>query len=241
MTRAKKSKSSEVGRTQHSQAMDGADYAHEASDKGSDKDPYLLPLDEFVQYALRTKLFPDPERRLSPLFEFTRWMRGRKELGTDAYSAAKVIDECFKRIEGVADVVWEDMFPDLLTDDPRAEFIDTWGKITTPANMDVLQVAFRNALKVPLHPRLAMSSKYCELISIAGHLQRSRPAQPIALPVERLGNLLGVDRKFIGKYLKFATDAELLRRTSDYVPHRRAAEFIFATERFNWITGDQIN
>jgi hypothetical protein len=240
MPRGTKSKSSENGRTEHGQGLE--EWTHNI-ERSSDKDPYSLPFDEFVRYVLdRTEWYPDPDHWSSPLFEFTRWMNGRGELrGLEACRAAMLIDQSFKRIEGGTEALWEDMFPGLLTGDPRAEFIDTWPKIKTPANMDALQLAFRAAHKLPLRPMRVMSSKYCKLISIAGHLQQSRPGEPIALPVERLGDLIKIDRKFIGKYLKFATSAELLRKTSDSVAHRRAAEFMFASERFNWKTGDQIN
>ena len=202
----------------------------------------LLPLAEFVREILnRAQWFPDSENWRSPLFDFARWMKARPELPTDGLSAAVAVEQALAELApDDCDDPWDYHFGGLPTDDPRAEFIATWGRIRTPANMDALQVAAREAERLPLKLLRFYSTKHSKLISLAGHLQKPRLGQSIALPVERIAEVLNCNRKYVGEYLKFAMQEQLLSKVTECVPHHRAAEFIFAVERFDWKTGSQI-
>ena len=203
---------------------------------------FALHLEQFVQEAVKQNESPPEDGTWrSPLWEFTRWIKARREfVRCDGYAVATLIEKVLARQcpDGVNP--WEYYFGELPgIDDPRAEFIDTWDRVRTPANMDALTVAWQEAQRLPLRPKRSYSDKYCELVSLAAHLQRGRPDQVIALPVERIAEILECDRKSVTRYLKFAVKEKLLARASDCVPHQRAAEFRFDVDRFNWTTGEQ--
>jgi hypothetical protein len=201
-----------------------------------------LPFDKFVREAIKQNESP-PEEGVwrSPLWEFTRWIKARHELTrSEGYAAAKLVEIVLARHTPEGVDPWDHHFGSLeLIDDPRAEFIDTWDRVKTPASMDALTVASQDAHRLPLRPKRSYSAKYCELVSVAGHLQRGRPDQVIALPVERIAEILECDRKSVTRYLKFAVREKLLASVSECVPHHRAAEFRFASDRFDWTTGEQ--
>jgi len=219
---------------------------------------FALPLKQFVLEAIKlNELPPQNGAWRSPLWEFTRWMKARTEFThCGGYNAATMIEEIIVQLVPDGLDPWEYYFIDLPgINDPRAEFIETWDKVRTPANMDALTVAWQAAEQLPLKPTHSYSAKYCALLSIAGHLQRARSGRfgqepegecepwgqaPIALPVERIAELLQCDRKSVSTYLKFARDEGLLTKVSECVPHQRAAEFTFKTECFDWSTGRQV-
>jgi hypothetical protein len=137
---------------------------------------FALPLVDFVRTVLTCAAwFPDSENWRSPLFDFTRWMKARPELPTDRLSAAVAVERALAELApDDCEDPWDHHFGGLPTDDPRAEFIATWGRIRTPANMDALQVAAREAERLPLKPHRDYSTKYRKLVSLAGHLQKPR-------------------------------------------------------------------
>ena len=211
-------------------------------------DLFSRPLLDFLRVTLEeTRWERDPGHWKSPMFEFTRWIKGHSRLGDlSGFDAAGVVEPVLIQLmaedgnHAVSESVdaWAYHFEG--SDDPRAEFIDTWDKVKIPANMDALGLAWREAERLPLKPQKRYSEKYCLLISLAGHLQRSRPRDPIALPLVRIGKLLGCDRKCISGYLRFAVKERILQKSADHIPHRRATEFRFDTNRFNWETGAEV-
>lgn len=205
-------------------------------------DLFSLPMTDFLKVVIaRCQGLPDTGTWRSPMFEFTRYLKARKDfVGWDALNVAERVESDLRRLTPEDEDPWQYHFGDMGADDARAEFVDTWPKIRTPADMDALQAAARLAERRPLQPQRVYSPKYCHLISIAGHLQRSCGDKPIALPVERLAELLGCNRRSVGTYLKFAMKENILRKVTECVPHNRAAEFIFSVDRFDWSTGRQI-
>ena len=208
---------------------------------------YALPLDDFIHESIRLNDFPPKDSWRSPLWEFVRLVKGRREFAKlGGYDVARTLDIVLRRIAtgcvASGDDQWDYHFGNLdAVGDPRAEFIDSWDKVRTPANMDALCTAWQSATEFPLGPRREYSNKYCEFLSLAGHLQHARPDKEIALPVERIAAELKCDRKSVGMYLKFAIKEGLLARTSECVPLHRAAEYRFAIERFDWVSGKQIS
>ena len=175
------------------------------------------------------------------MFEFTRYIKARKEfIACDGLNVAERLEPDLRLLAAEDEDPWEYHFGGMGTDDGRAEFIETWHKIRTPADVDALQNAARIADRRPLQPKRRYSAKYCQLVSIARVLQMILRDKPIALPVERLAELLNCDRRTIGTYLKFALTKNLLTKVTPCVPHQRAAEFSFAVDRFDWRTGRQI-
>jgi hypothetical protein len=205
---------------------------------------FALSFEEFVLVAVKQNAAPPQDGAWrSLLWEFTRWIKARRELvRTDGYDAAKLVQIVLARHvpDGKSDP-WEYHFGKLPgVDDPRAEFIDTWDKVRTPANMDALTVAWQEAQQFPLIPKRSHSPTYCQLVSLAGHLQCRKPDCPIALPVERIAEILKCERKSVTRYLKFAIKDRLLTKVSECVPHRRAAEFRFELDRFELTSGKQV-
>jgi hypothetical protein len=201
---------------------------------------FELPLVDFVREVLDRNVWPDSEEWRSPLFDFTRWMKGRNDMPRDGYSAALIVEQALAELapDDHADP-WIYHFGNV-TDDARAEFIDTWDKVRTPAGMDTLLAAAREAERLPLRFLRPYTPRYCEVMSLAGHLQQSRAGQKIFLPVERLATLLNCDRHSITRYLKFGIQEKLLHKVAEHIPLHRAAEFTFAVQRFDWETGHQI-
>jgi len=204
---------------------------------------FALPFDEFIQEAIKQNEAPPQDHKWrSSLWEFTRWIKARKEVrGLNGYDGARMVEVVLTRHTAKGKDPWDFHFGNLvLISDPRAEFIDTWDKVKIPANMDALTVASQGAKERPLRPTRIYSSVYCEFVSLAGHLQRGRPGQVIALPVERIAEILNCNRKSVSLYLKFALREGLITKVSDCVPHHRAAEFTFAIDRFDWATLRQL-
>lgn len=117
-------------------------------------DLFALPLDEFVLEAIKQNELP-PEDGVwrSPLWEFTRWTKARREFArSDGYAVAKLVECVLARHAPDGVDPWEHRFGSLDSiDDPRAE-LDTWGTVRTPANMDALTVAWQEAQRLPLRP-----------------------------------------------------------------------------------------
>jgi hypothetical protein len=86
---------------------------------------------------------------------------------------------------------------------------------------DSLETAWAAVLK-ETHPR-----GYEQFIAIARNLQLARPGLSIALPLERIGNLMGCDWTQARRWRKRATCEGRLRLTERYKPHRRAALYTF--------------
>jgi hypothetical protein len=69
------------------------------------------------------------------------------------------------------------------------------------------------------------SSRYERFLALAIQLQLARPGQPVALPVERIGQLMKCDWSQVKRYRKRAVMESLLRLVAPAVPHRRAAQY----------------
>jgi hypothetical protein len=67
------------------------------------------------------------------------------------------------------------------------------------------------------------SSNYQRFLALARQLQRDRPEQAVALPLERIGELMGLDWTSVGIYRRNAVKAGALQPFGQYIPHRRAA------------------
>ena len=86
---------------------------------------------------------------------------------------------------------------------------------------DPLETAWTAVLK-ETHPR-----GYEQFIAIARNLQLARPGLSIALPLERIGSLMGCDWTQARRWRKRAVREGWLRPTERYIPHKRAALYVF--------------
>jgi hypothetical protein len=68
-------------------------------------------------------------------------------------------------------------------------------------------------------------SSYERFVALSCQLQLVRPGQPVALPLERIAALLRCDWTLVRRHRKRAVLAGLIHRVSDYIPHRRAAQY----------------
>ena len=84
---------------------------------------------------------------------------------------------------------------------------------------DPLEIAWR-AVLAETH-----ASNFRKFCTLAQHLQLARPGLPIALPLERIGALMGVDRTLVGRYRKRAVSDGLLRQVKPYIAHKMAGLF----------------
>jgi hypothetical protein len=68
---------------------------------------------------------------------------------------------------------------------------------------------------------------YGQFIALARSLQLARPGLSIALPLERIGDLMGCDWTQVRRWRKRAVCEGRLRLTERYIPHSRAALYVF--------------
>jgi hypothetical protein len=68
-------------------------------------------------------------------------------------------------------------------------------------------------------------SNFERFVALARQLQMIRPAQEVALPLDRIGKLMGLDWTTVRYYRKQAANDGLLDLASKSIPHRRAATF----------------
>jgi hypothetical protein len=86
---------------------------------------------------------------------------------------------------------------------------------------DPLETAWAAVLK-ETRPR-----GYEQFIAIARNLQLARPGLSIALPLERIGDLMGCDWTQARRWRKRAVREGSLRLTEHYIRHKRAALYVF--------------
>lgn len=91
-----------------------------------------------------------------------------------------------------------------------------------PGGPDPLEIAWQ-ATQGETYP----SRKAC-FFGLCWHLQRARPGLPIALPLERIGALMGLHWSTIGGYRRDAVMDGVLKPVRQYIAHRRAGQYRLA-------------
>jgi hypothetical protein len=94
---------------------------------------------------------------------------------------------------------------------------------------DLLETAWAAVLK-ETHQR-----GYEQFIAIARNLQLVRPGLSIALPLQRIGDLMGCDWTQARRWRKRAVYDGWLRQTERYIPHKRAALYVFNETPFSGV------
>ena len=174
----------------------------------------------------------------TPMWEFVRRARGHPTLGLlSAFEAATLVERTLHTWPdcGRKDP-WQTWFPQ--SDDGKAEFLDTWERIKWPrAELDRAQA---EAAKLPLQPTVSCSPQYDRFVSVAGHLQRGVDG-PILLPCVKFSEILRCTPMTVSRYRRLAVQYGLLKLASKGIKaQRKADEFIFNVDLFDWKTGKQI-
>ena len=183
------------------------------------------------------------------IFHFIRLCRYHVELfALDAETAADRVEDVlaqrFRHKIGDRDV-WEAVFEDVAdgySADPSWEsFVEQWGKIRSSVTDDPLKLAGVLANEQPISLASAGARRRPAVdafLSIAGHLQGILgPGKPIALPVERIGEMIGVTRQRAGFIRNRLVRAEILKpvegpRKPKGAQPGRAATFLFAMDKW---------
>jgi hypothetical protein len=171
------------------------------------------------------------------MFNFVRRAKAHPELQTlGGLEAAELVQRCLKSWSSESGDPWREWFPQ--SDDGKTEFVDTWERIKWPRA--ALEDAKVSAARLPLRPFRCYSVKYGLFVSVAGYLQRSVNGA-ILLPCRKMAGLLECDAMTVSRYRRLAVQDGLLRLTARGIKaQRKADEFSFATELFDWETGEQM-
>ena len=170
------------------------------------------------------------------MFTFVRRAKAHPDLeGLGGLEAAEVVQRTLESWVPTSGNPWSELFPE--SDDAKSEFVDTWSRIKWPrAEVETAQLL---AAKLPLKPTHCYSPGYGSFISLAGHLQRNVTG-PILLPCWKLATLLGCQPMTVSRYRRLAIQDGLIRLVARGIKlQRKADEFSFAVEAFDWQTGEQ--
>jgi hypothetical protein len=170
------------------------------------------------------------------MFTFVRRAKAHPELeGLTGLEAAELVERCLASMLQTSDDPWRTWFPE--SDDAKSEFVDTWGCIKWPRA--ALETAQLSAAKLPLKPTHCYSTGYGAFVSLAGHLQRNVHGS-ILLPCRKIAAVLNCEQMTVSRYRRLATQDGLLHLITRGIRlQRKADEFRFAVEVFDWETGEQ--
>jgi hypothetical protein len=172
----------------------------------------------------------------TPMFTFVRRAKAHSDLEALAgLEAADVVQSILNSWAPMSEDPWRLFFPE--SDDPKSEFADTWTRIKWPrAEVEHARLL---ATRFPLKPYHCYSPGYGSFVSLAGHLQRNVSGQ-ILLPCRKIAAILGCRPMTVSRYRRLATQDGLLRLVARGIKlQRKADEFSFAVEAFDWKTGEQ--
>jgi hypothetical protein len=201
---------------------------------------FSLPLAEFLMQALKLnetansylETCPYPESRWhSPAWTFTRLCKGHPNLEfLDAITAWSTVRTHLLRIDE-NEYVWDQLGAD--EDEAGFDFMYSWDKIRIHPAKDIITDAVDRAGRIALKPPVDRGQTFVRFVSIAGHLQAIRRDEPILVPVELFGNVLGCAKMSVSRMIKFAVADGLLYIVEghDFARHK-ARRYRFAIERY---------
>lgn len=115
------------------------------------------------------------------------------------------------------------------------DFVWYWQTVEYPEGVGPLEIAFLRARRAPISTRQRWNDDFVLFASTAYHLQMMQGAEPILLPVERVGALFSRDKMYGSRLVSLATKAGLLSVVN---PHRyvankaRTYRFVFESEAY---------
>jgi hypothetical protein len=131
---------------------------------------------------------------------------------------------------------WEEYDEEFQTDS-RGLFIRVWLQMRFPPGADPLLTAKAFADRTPMSLRFKAPMKdkpdYRHLLSICYHLQMLMGDKPVALPQDRLAQIVGKSQQTISGYLAVAERSGIIKKVSRHNFNANlAAKFQVATELF---------
>jgi len=131
---------------------------------------------------------------------------------------------------------WEQYDEEFQTDF-RGAFIRVWLQMRCPPGADPLLTAKASADQAPMSlrfkARMQDNPDYRRLLSICYHLQRLMGSKPVALPQDRLAQIVGKSQQTISGYLAVAERSGIIKKVSRHDFNANlAAKFQVATELF---------
>lgn len=90
-----------------------------------------------------------------------------------------------------------------------------------PGGLDPLESAWQDT------DEAAYISQFEKFVALCRNLHLARPGQSIALPLERIGVLMGCDWTQVRRWRRRAVTEARLQLVGHYVPHRKAAQYLF--------------
>jgi hypothetical protein len=98
-----------------------------------------------------------------------------------------------------------------------------------PGGLDPLETAWKESAG-------EYGSNYQRFLALANQLQTARPRQAIALPIERIGELMRVHWNSVSYYRSKAVASGILSPAGEYVPHRKAG--LYRCSEMPFVTKD---
>jgi hypothetical protein len=204
--------------------------------------PSSLPFDAYVEFAIvsnREEMDRQEEERRwagTPLFHFTRLIRSHPSMaGKTARQAINAVERVFRDWGYSPCDGWEEWL-EVDREDAHAEILDVWAKIRYDVGCDPLQHAWRQAQAHPatIPPRAVRNytHSYDQFLQLVGWLQVLEGARPILLPTERIGGLIGLKARTVGRYCAWAIEDGFLARVKPArYTEQRAAEYLYDVGR----------
>ena len=194
-----------------------------------------LPIRGFILEALKTNAEANTLSEAawhSPAWTLTRLCKGHPDLeNLDAVSAWRCVRSELRKAERKCIDVWYSLGAD--EDETEIEFQYAWDKIRIHPAKDIVTDAIDRAKSVALKPPVDRGQTYARFVSIAAHLQKIRGSEPILVPVEFFGSVLGCSKMTVSRMIYFAIADCLLQivESHDYSRHK-ARRYKFALERY---------
>ena len=203
--------------------------------------PLHLPLWEYIIWALEVNSSWEFDREMdgedfSPLWYFVRALKGHPAfIWLEPPTAWLKLQQALGGDEK-SDEVWCQYSADDL-ETIQVAFLDSWAKVQCPLGDPLNNAALlAHHLPMRLAPETAerRSHGYPRFVSMAGWLQVHAGCNPIFLPVERVGELLGVTPRTVSTYRQWAVEDGYLKRLTAPAkgPGRPADRFRFNVKRF---------
>lgn len=182
------------------------------------------------------------ESYLSPVFNFTRRVRGHTVLGKlPVEMAVREVDGWIMR-KGYA-TIEEGWRSELATNpaeddcDSRALFVEGWDSVRFLPGETLVGAAWQRVKEGTLSERIrrwpgCASEKHASFIALAAELQEQRGDDPILLPCRTIGERMRVNKETISIYRRLAIKKGLLRVVTEHRLSRgEATEFRFDKAR----------
>lgn len=205
--------------------------------------PLHLPVAEYLAWVVgeHRRLWQLPRRGWeSPLWSFLRLVKGHPDLiNAEPERAFRMMNEVMRGWLQQASRPESDPWAAYLgvsRDDAQVETLDAWAKIRNVAGLSPLEralaLATEQPLELPWEYRQGRPDCYARFLAVAGWLQVSHGAQPILLPVEAIGKLLGLQKMNVSRLRALAVKDGFLREAKGHDRVRRqATEFVFDVSR----------